>query len=1201
MTAVYGLRSFLTEAEKGLLAPASEERAVAGHAPIIQVTGASDSLIQLAVLGLICDRPKNRRLIVVLPESKDVSQWSQFLDQAVTALNAKAAGDQPARLRAAILPFFSGWGADRYINPDLSRRQRVYAMDLLARPEAPSILVTTLQALAQATISPGEFREATVELKLNEEVDQDELFVKLEDLGYRKVHTVEEEGTYAPRGAIVDIYPPNEDHPARLEFLGDTIVSMRHFDAKDQKSTASITSLTIRPKAEFTTPDNKKREQTQDLYNCLIDQSVESSDRDGIMQSFALGIRPSGFDMFAPLMRRNRRATALDYLQPNDLIIFPRPRSNCTASYNDFMEEIQESSRRDFEAKRPSMVPENHFAPLEKLSFETSSLIEFGNPFSNPAATSLRFEARMVLEGSPVFSKENPAELFDQWMDAIRSLLKKEEGTVAILAHHEEQLDRISNLLSHRGFAPQRRESLLRDILAGKMQAGTITLGLGDIQSHVWLHDTNTLVLPEHALFGVKKRRPKPPSAKLQNYLSSFRDLKPGDLVVHVQHGIGRYTGMMTMNVAGLTNDFLVIEYSGNDKIYMPVDRLNLLQRYSSGGEGGRGMVDRLGGQVWEKKKSRIKSEIKDMAESLLKIQAAREIAGAHRYNPPGDDYFKLEAEFPYEETEDQQKAIDDVFADIVGEKPMDRLVCGDVGFGKTEVALRAAMRAVLEGDQVLVLVPTTVLCYQHYRTFSDRLSRHGVKVGQVNRFVDAKTIRANLDALTRGDLDILVGTHRLLSKDIKPKRLGLLVIDEEQRFGVIHKEKLKEMRSNAHVLTLTATPIPRTLHMSMLGLRDISIIATPPQERLSVKTYICRFDESLIRDAILNEVARGGQVFFLHNRVEDIEEMRLFIKSLVPGIDVRTAHGQMKEHQLEEVIVDFMEQKFPVLLCTTIIESGIDMPNVNTLFVNRAENFGLAQLYQIRGRVGRSSMQAYAYFLTAAEDTLTDDAKKRLEVLSAHQELGAGFQIASYDLEIRGAGNLLGGDQSGKISEIGLELYTDMLEAAIAELRGQEVIEKIDTEIRLPVTALIPATYIEAENLRLQLYKSLFSAGAEEDLLRLKRETVDRFGPLPDDLSRLFRIATLKRCLSQAKMTSLAVGGRNFYELKFGSLNEAQIDVILDAVRGHPDKYRLTPDGKLFLYAQTFSQPGPAEQDQMITELVTLVDPLAESISQRS
>ncbi len=1198
MTAVFGLRSFLTEVQKGF-APST------GKAPLIQVTGASDSLIQLALLGLISRRPDQRRIIVVLPESKDVSHWSQFVDQAVSVLNhdakSPAMTPDPGMLRAAILPYFSGWGSDRYINPSFSRRQRVYALDLLARTEVPSIIVTTLQALGQATMSPGEFAEGTVSLKVNDDVDQDELFAKLEDLGYRKANSVEEEGTYASRGAIVDIYPPNEDHPVRIEFLGDTMVSMRNFDARDQKSTSALTAVLIRPVAEFTTPTSRRREQTQELYNCLLDQPVETSDRDGIMQSFDLGIRPSGFDMFAPLMRRNRRSTALDYLHPEDILVFPKPRSTCSASYKEHLEEINDAWQRDVEAKRPSMDPASHFASQEQLTLDRTRILEFGNPFSAPDSIGVRFETRMVLEGSPVFSKENPAELFDQWVDAIRSVLKKEEGSVAVLAHHDEQLDRISNLLSHRGILPVRSAGLLREIIDGQIAPGTVALGLGDVQSHVWLHDTNTLVLPEQALFGVRKRRPKPPSAKLQNYLSSFRDLKPGDLVVHVQHGIGRYTGMMTMNVGGITNDFLVIEYSGNDKIYMPVDRLNLLQRYSSGGEGGRGMVDKLGGQVWEKKKSRIKSEIKDMAEQLLKIQAARALADTHRYNPPGDEYFKLEAEFPYEETEDQQKAIDDVFADLVGEKPMDRLVCGDVGFGKTEVALRAAMRSVLEGDQVLVLVPTTVLCYQHYRTFADRLARHGVKVGQVNRFVDAKTTKANLDALARGDLDILVGTHRLLSKDIKPKRLGLLVIDEEQRFGVGHKEKLKELRANAHVLTLTATPIPRTLHMSMLGLRDISIIATPPQERLSVKTYIARFDETLIREAILNEVARGGQVFFLHNRVEDIEEMRLFVKSLVPGIDVRVAHGQMREHQLEEVIIDFMEQKFPVLVCTTIIESGIDMPNVNTLIVNRAENFGLAQLYQIRGRVGRSSMQAYAYFLTAAEDTLTDEAKKRLEVLSAHQELGAGFQIASHDLEIRGAGNLLGGEQSGKISEIGLEMYTDMLEAAIAELRGQKVIEKIDTEIKLPVTAMIPGTYIEPENLRLQLYKSIFSASEEEELLKLKRETIDRFGAMPDPLTRLFKVATLKRGLSQAKMTSLAIGGRNFYELKFGSLNEAQIDTILDAVRNHPDKYRLTPDGKLFLYAQTFTQPNPAQQDQMIAELVTLVEPLAMSISQRS
>lgn len=1201
MTAVHGLGSLIESIEQSLLSkglPSSQSNGEE-QATKIQIVGASESMIQIATLGLLVSSDRCRRLVIVLPEQKNVTTWAQFID-----ITAKMALTSHSQLRAAVMPTFSGWGNDRYINHELSRFQRINALDILLDLDKPAVVITTLPALMQATISPGELAESTITIKLNDEVDQDELFARLIELGYRRTTSVEEQGTFAARGAIVDIFPPNLDLPMRMEFMGDLIASLRHFDPRDQKSTASADSFRIRPVAEYITPSAHRQRQTQELYNALIDQEISQSDRDGIMANFSSSLRPAGFDMFSPLMRNNRKSNAFSYLSGNDLLIFPQSEETCIVAYREFLEEVSDSWRRDVDAKRPSLPPEQHFFSESHFKDNVPSrvgMIEFGNPYSDSNATTLRFESRMSLPDAPAFSKTDSGELFDQWMVAIRRVIDN-DGVVVILAHHAEQLDRISNLASHRGLAPQRRDNIFSEILRHQTQAGSLYLGLGDLAGHIWLPDTNTLVVTEQVLFGVKKRRPKPPSAKLQNYLSSFRDLKQGDLVVHVQHGIGRYAGMKTMDVGGLKNDFLVIEYSGNDKIYMPVDRLNLLQRYSSGGEGGgRAGLDRLGGQAWEKKKSRIKGEIRDMAEGLLKIQASRALSNIRPYHPPGEDYFRFEAEFPYEETTDQQKAIEDVFADLLADKPMDRLVCGDVGFGKTEVALRAAIRTVLEGDQVLVLVPTTVLCYQHFRTFTQRLSRHGIKVGQVNRFVDAKTTKANLDGLVRGDLDVLVGTHRLLSKDIKPKRLGLLVIDEEQRFGVGHKEKLKELKANAHVLTLTATPIPRTLHMSMLGLRDISIIATPPQERLSVKTYICRFDETLIREAILNEVARGGQVFFLHNRVEDIEEMRLFVKSLVPGIDVRSAHGQMKEHQLENVILDFMEQKFSVLICTTIIESGIDMPNVNTLIVNRAENFGLAQLYQIRGRVGRSSMQAYAYFLTAAEDTLGDEARRRLDVLSAHQELGAGFQIASHDLEIRGAGNLLGGEQSGKIHEVGLELYTDMLETAIAELRGQEVIEKIDTEIKLPLTAMIPATYIEAENLRLQLYKTLFSAGSEEELLQTKKETIDRFGPVPDELSRLFRVATLKRSLAEAKIVALAIGGKDFYELKFNALNERQVDILLETVRNHPQKYRLTPDGKLFIYSRTYPHPTPTQQDEMLAQLVRLVEPLANLLSQRS
>ena len=499
------------------------------------------------------------------------------------------------------------------------------------------------------------------------------------------------------------------------------------------------------------------------------------------------------------------------------------------------------------------------------------------------------------------------------------------------------------------------------------------------------------------------------------------------------------------------------------------------------------------------------------------------------------------------------------------------------------------------------MLVPTTVLCYQHYRTFSERLKQVGVSVGQVNRFVDSASTKRALTGLESGSLDILVGTHRILSGDIKPKKLGLIIVDEEQRFGVTHKEKLKQMRAGADVLTLTATPIPRTLHMAMLGLRDISLIATPPNDRVAIKTYVSRFDETLIKEAIEREVQRGGQVFFVHNRVQDIEEVRTFIKSLVPSIEVRVGHGQMREHQLEQVIVDFIEQKFPVLVCTTIIESGIDMPNVNTLIVNQADRFGLAQLYQLRGRVGRSPQQAFAYFLTSGEERLSEDSKRRLEVIAAHQELGAGFQIASHDLEIRGAGNLLGGEQSGHAAEIGLELYTEMLDEAIAEIRGQVRREKVDTEIKIPISALIPNTYIESENHRLQFYKSLFSAETDEDIQAIRQEVHDRYGLPPPEFQRLLRVARLKRLLRVIGATTLSSSIKGFFELKFGSLSERQIDKIAGIEKKQPKKYRLSPDYKLYVYANVPGRPDTAQQDQMLTDLISLLEPIAHEIEDLS
>jgi transcription-repair coupling factor (superfamily II helicase) len=1155
----------------------------------VQVAGSSESLTQLILLTLMTAgaRPEDvtwtpRKLVVVLPTAKELGSWLAFTDQA-------------AAYPGALLPYLSLWGNDRFINPSLARRQRVNALSRLAGGDAPAIVVTTLMGLGQLSLGRAAFRSASLRIAKGEEHDQDQLVAALEDLGYTRAQTVEEEATFAVRGGIVDVWPPSESDPARIEFIGDTVDSLRFFAATDQKSRHGAAALAIPPAYEALTPAATRKEDAQTLFNALLEQRVNPADRDGMLKAFQLGVRFPGFDLFGPLFRPESQA-AVEYLDGDGVVVFPSGIESCLARYQEFYEAAEQAGAQDQAKGRPGLPAASHFLAPQALAerLEQTRYVELGNPYSSASVELYRLETSLIKEGAPP-THLAAADLFDRWARLFEEMLKKGEGAIAIVAHHDEQLDRIRNLLDHRDLPTVTDPTLFARIGHGDLPAGRIYLGKGELASHVWLEDRGLLVVPDPALFGGRPRKHKPASAKLQNYLSSFADLKVSDLVVHVQHGIGRYQGMTSLAVAGVMSDFLIIEYAGGDKIYLPVDRLSLLQRYSAGTEGQAShALDKLGGPGWEKRKSKVKGAIKDMAEQLLKVQAKRALARGHAFGAADDSYLQFEAAFPYEETEDQLRTIHDVDADLRSGKPMDRLVCGDVGFGKTEVALRAAMRTVLEGFQTLVLVPTTVLCYQHYRTFRDRLEKHGVKVAQVNRFVKAPELKAALEGVENGTVDVLIGTHRLLSKDVKPRRLGLLVVDEEQRFGVTHKEKLKGLRAGAHVLTLTATPIPRTLHMAMVGLRDISIIATPPQDRLSVRTYIARFDETLIREAIEQEVARGGQVFFVHNRVDDIEEMRLFLKSLVPHLEVRVGHGQMREQELEGVIVDFLEQKFHVLLCTTIIESGIDMPNVNSLIVNRADRFGLAQLYQLRGRVGRSSAQAYAYFLTPPEDRLPDEARERLAVLAAYQELGAGFQIASHDLELRGAGNLLGGEQSGHAAAVGLELYTEMLDGAIQELRGKVVDEKVDAEIKIPVAAVIPKAFIASENQRLSLYKSLFGAETEDDLRALRVEVEDRFGKLPPELVLLFKVARLKQLLRQIGCIKLTAG-KDVYELRFAQLKELQIDHMIKAVRRKPETYRLTPDYRLLLAVDVGQKPDGAGQDKLLMQLLALITPLAQ------
>jgi transcription-repair coupling factor (superfamily II helicase) len=666
-------------------------------------------------------------------------------------------------------------------------------------------------------------------------------------------------------------------------------------------------------------------------------------------------------------------------------------------------------------------------------------------------------------------------------------------------------------------------------------------------------------------LFAKGARHKLPSGGKGAAFLKSIDELKVGDCVVHVQHGIGRYLGLQRLSVQGFNMDYLIVEYAGADKVYVPLDRLNQVQRYAQM-EGHTPKLDRLGGTAWGRRKARARKSIEEMAKDLIAVQAAREAHGRPAFSADGVLSHEFDAAFEYEETADQLRAIEDIKRDMESGKPMDRLVCGDVGYGKTEVAMRAVFKAMLDNKQAAVLVPTTLLAQQHFETFSDRFAPFPIKVGVISRFQSAKEQKATARRMADGAIDILIGTHRLLQKDVQFRNLGLVVIDEEQWFGVRHKERLKQLRAQVDVLTLTATPIPRTLQMAMSGLRDLSVIETPPADRVAIRTQVVRFGKGIVREAILRELARGGQIFFVHNRVQDIERMGDWLRKLIPEARIVLAHGQMDSRLLESVMLRFHRREADLLLSTAIIESGLDIPNANTILVNRADTFGLAQLYQLRGRVGRGSHQAYAYFLVPEDDTLTGDAQKRLQAIQEFTALGSGFRIAAADLEIRGSGNLLGREQSGQIADVGFELYMQMLEQAVHDLKGEPVVEELEPNLQLQVSAYIPDEYVSDAGQRLSLYKRLYSSASTGDLAHLHGEFLDRYGPVPEPVEHLFEVMDI-RLLAKALHAADIQVSREALTFNFDKKSvpaETAVQALMDQYRARlrftaPYAFRIT------------------------------------------
>jgi len=1045
-------------------------------------------------------------------------------------------------------------------------------------------LVLSWRALHKRVLPPDVVDALSEMVGVGQQLDRDAFLRRLADMGYQSSPLVEDLGTFSARGGIVDVFCPLYPRPLRLELFGDTVESLRLFDPATQRTAELLKEATLIPAREvlFTEQTQRAAETAARAAAERID--IPTSRLRETLDKIRERIPAYGMEALLPGFYDGGLATVLDYLPhwAKEPLVYVDDPLGVERAAEELRGEIARVWEEAQARKDLALPPEAHFASDEELSrgLERYAVLE-GGGLSLGAAGSGVGPAAPVQFTFGTTSELRQAILSHHGEEgALTPLVDRLERwremrvSVAIACGSLGQVDRVKRLLLDRNVMVRAHgEAFDADSAALRDPSVWAHLFTGEISRGFVDGPGGLAVLSDEEIFGARARRRVRGKRSEQPFGAAFRELQEGDLIVHTDFGIGRYAGLTKMAVQGVPGDFLVLEYAGKDKIYLPVSRMRLIQKFT-GGDPSRVALDKLGGMSWLRTKARAKETLLKMAAELIRLYAARHAHPGFSFGPP-DRYFRqFEADFDFEETPDQAKAIEDVLADMQKPEPMDRLVCGDVGYGKTEVAMRAAFKATLDRRQVAVLVPTTVLAQQHFHTFRKRFADYPVTIEVVSSMRKAQDTREVLRRAKEGKVDILIGTHRLLGADVAFRDLGLLVVDEEQRFGVKHKEKIKQLRTQVDVLTMTATPIPRTLHMSMSGLRDMSIIATPPVDRRAIRTFVTKFDAPTIREAVLREVQRDGQVFFVHNRVQSIRSMEKFLRELIPEVSIGVAHGQMGEGQLEKAMADFVDRKFQVLLSTTIIESGIDIASANTMIVNRADTFGLAQLYQLRGRVGRSKERAYAYLLVPARRSVTRDAQRRLEVLQAFTELGAGFSIASHDLEIRGAGNLLGHDQSGTIAEIGFDLYTQLLEEAVAEMRGEPPRVEIEPEVTLPIPALIPDDYVPDVHQRLVFYKRFSGAGSVEEIDDLRAEMVDRFGELPDEVDALSEVMQLKQQMRELRLRALESGpGRLVVTLgQDALLDPAKLAALVARARG---VYRLTPDLKLVSRREGPDQPG--------------------------
>ncbi|WP_240221464.1 transcription-repair coupling factor [Rheinheimera hassiensis] len=944
-------------------------------------------------------------------------------------------------------------------------------------------------------------------IKKGQQADLAALKRQLAAVGYRSVEQVMEHGEFSARGSILDLYPMGANVPYRIDFFDNDVDGIRTFDPDNQRSLQAVEAIELLPAREFPT-DQAAIERFRMAYR---ERFNARNEKESLYQQVSQGMLPAGIEYYLPLFTE-KTATLFDYLPENSRCLL---LGDTEHSADKFWQELKRRfDDRAIDLLRPILPPAQLYLSTDQLfaSLKSYGRIRLSIAPLPAKAGSANAAAETLPDLSVNHQLKNPLQALQEFI----LQLKQQQGQLVFFVESEGRRESLLQLLHKAGV----HVSQFDDLNAFSRSSDDLGIVVGALEQGVLLRRAKPLALvSENELFGQKisqrRRRKRSQQVSSDTVIRNLAELSIGQPVVHLQHGIGRYQGLQLLDAAGISAEFVTIEYSGSSKLYVPVTSLHLLSRYS-GSDAEHAPLHKLGNDTWEKSRRKAAEKVRDVAAELLDVYAQRAAHKGYAFALDEQQYLSFADSFPFEETADQQDAIDAVLRDMQSPQPMDRLVCGDVGFGKTEVAMRGAFVAVNDGKQVAILVPTTLLAQQHFENFKDRFANWPVRVEVLSRFVSAKEQKAILADVKNGKVDILIGTHKLLQDDIKLHDLGLLIVDEEHRFGVRQKEKIKALRADIDILTLTATPIPRTLNMSMSGMRDLSIIATPPARRLAVKTFVRQYESGLIREAVMREILRGGQVYFLHNDVASIEKAAADLAELLPEALIGIAHGQMRERELEQIMSDFYHQRFNVLLCSTIIETGIDVPTANTIIINRADNFGLAQLHQLRGRVGRSHHQAYAYLLTPPPKRLTKDAEKRLEAIASLEDLGAGFALATHDLEIRGAGELLGDEQSGQIESVGFSLYMDMLEQAVNALKnGREpsldAMLSQQTEIELRIPALLPDSYIPDVNLRLSCYKKLASARSTDELDEVQVELIDRFGLLPDAAKNLVALSEFK------------------------------------------------------------------------------------------